>query len=94
VLLWHKQNLKWERTNMCCGMVFTPPRRGQCGEQKLGFTIGERVLIIDHKHFGGWHGHVRCFDDDIIAVDLDEPPPGHQQNGQWFRPENLSKAPA
>ncbi|MCL5666476.1 MAG: hypothetical protein M1383_01770 [Patescibacteria group bacterium] len=69
------------------------PDRGKDGESKFGFTVGQRVQVTEDQHFKDWHGHVRTFDGSLIAVDLDEPPAGHQQNGQWFRPDKLRKAP-
>ncbi len=75
-----------------CGSFMPPPSAKQ-GESKFGFTASQRVKVIKDTHFQDWHGHVRAFRDVIVAVDLDEPPPGHQKNGQWFLPENLRKAP-
>lgn len=67
-----------------------PPAHSKLGETKFGFTIGERVRVIESLIFKGWHGHVRSFEDQFIVVNLDEPLPGHCQ---WFRPSDLQKAP-
>ena len=69
-----------------------PPLRGETGESGFGLAIGGRVRIVDDRHFTGWHGHVRAFSEVLVAVDLDEPPPGRSPNGQWFRPEKVSPA--
>lgn len=78
---------------MCCGGFFEAPPYGGTGNTKFGFTIPERVRI-DDVFFKDWHGHVRAFNESSVAVDLDEPPPGHLKNGQWFNPEKLQKTPA
>ncbi len=75
-----------------CGPCM-PPSAAEEGESKFGFTARQRVEVIKDNHFQGWHGHVRTFDGKLVAVDLDEPPTGHSPNGQWFRPEDLQKAP-
>ena len=64
------------------------PARGQKGESKFGFTIGQRVRVAG-KDFNNWVGHVRAFNGTSVAVDLDEPPKGEQPNGQWFLPSHL-----
>ncbi|NMB47945.1 hypothetical protein GYA13_00680 [Candidatus Kuenenbacteria bacterium] len=77
---------------MPCGPC-SPPKRGQAGETKFGFTVDQRVMVIEKGDcFYGWHGHVRTFDNTLVAVDLDEPPPGCESNGQWFRPNKLQAA--
>lgn len=63
------------------------------GTQKHGFTAGERVEVTNDLHFCGWHGIVINFSTQLVAVELNEPPVGHRPNGQWFRPEELRKAP-
>ena len=64
------------------------PQRGQEGESKFGFTIGQRVEVTQGRHFQGWRGHVRAFASTSVAVELDEPPAGQLGNGQFFRPDN------
>lgn len=78
---------------MRCALSEDPPPRGRCGETKFGFTIGERVEVTDDPNFQGWFGHIRCFNTLRIGVDLDEPPLTLSNNGQWFEPERLTKAP-
>lgn len=77
---------------MCCG-INSPPPRAEEGLTRHGFTVGERAQVVEDNFFKGWHGHVRTFESQIVAVDLDEPPAGHQLNGQWFRPSDLRSAP-
>lgn len=84
--------VKGAEMNIGCVGVFSPPPRGKLGEEKFGFTGGQRVKVKQPGCFSGWHGHVRSFDDQLVAVDLDEPPEGHTRNGQWFRPEELEAA--
>ena len=70
------------------------PQKGPKGETKFGMTIGDRVEVVSEEpHFKGWHGHVRCFSERSVAVNLDEPPTGENPNGQWFQPEELRLAP-
>jgi hypothetical protein len=76
-----------------CGGIILPPPCGKKGETKFGLTIGDRVMIVNDAHFGSWFGHVRSFQDKLVAVDLDEPPPGERPNGQWFKPESVVAAP-
>ena len=79
---------------MSCGPGI-PPSKGEKGSQKFGFTIGERVEVVvgGTCFFRGWFGHVLNFGDTSVAVDLDEPPVGQTQNGQWFLPKHLRPAP-
>jgi len=78
---------------MACGPG-SRPRKGKEGETKFGFVIDQRVRIADKKDwFHGWVGHVLAFDENTVAVDLDEPPKGSAPNGQWFRPGALESAP-
>jgi len=74
------------------GVIVAPPR-DQTDETKWGFTVGDRVEVMSDSYFQGWFGHVRSFDSNSIAVDLDEPPEDHSPNGQWFNPDKLRKAP-
>lgn len=70
-----------------------PPLRGKEGQSKFGLTIGERVVIIKDTFFKDWHGHVLAFEGSLVAIDLDEPPPGHSSNGQWFDPKKVRPDP-
>lgn len=75
------------------GLSFAPPR-GLEGEQKFGLTIGERVEVVaDEFGFNGWHGHILAFEGSLVAINLDEPPPGHSSNGQWFDPKKVRSDP-
>jgi hypothetical protein len=56
---------------------------------KFGFAVGQRVRVKRQGFFWGWGGHVRAFGDQMVAVDLDEPPNGERPSGQWFLPESL-----
>ncbi|MDD5110775.1 MAG: hypothetical protein PHI63_06220 [Patescibacteria group bacterium] len=71
------------------------PSAGKAGARKFGLRVGQRVRIDDPDdiYFNGWHGHVRTFDDQLVAVDLDEPPQGKEPGGQWFKPSDLKPAP-
>lgn len=75
-----------------CGPC-NPPPRGKPGETQFGLTVGDRVKVTENDCFLGWHGHVRGFDRNRVAVDLDEPPSGFGANGNFFLPENLEKEP-
>ena len=66
------------------------PDEMKAGTTKFGFTVGEVVEVTKKsRDFVGWKGHVIAFDDMLVAVELDQPPPGHKPNGQWFHPADL-----
>lgn len=74
-----------------CGPCMPP--ESPPGTSKFGFTVGDRVEVVEDQSFQGYFGHIRSFGSKVVAVDLDEPPPGQQPSGQWFSPSDLKLAP-
>ena len=80
---------------MCMGGVFQGPGTAKAGSSCHGFTVDDRVEVVDDSTngFKGWIGKVINFDSKLVAVDLNEPPKGCSRNGQWFLPLELELRP-
>lgn len=66
-------------------------------KDQSGFRVGQRVEITQTDFFQGWYGSILGFGvgdkKGRVAINLNEPPPGHQKNGQWFDLNQIKDAP-
>lgn len=64
------------------GYIPLPPQIAKLTGMPSGFNTGTHVEVMKGDiFFSGWRGHILSVtEDDSLAIDLDEPPPGHQRN--------------
>ena len=61
--------------------------------QRFGFSLGCHVEIISDGQYRGWVGTIVGFDEDRVAVRLNDPAKVQKNLVQKFFPKNLNYAP-